>query len=52
MKPNKMYQTRSANYARRVARDRLADGTANPYPLAMKPRDTQPNKRDIHLVIK
>ena len=44
------YQTRSANNARRVARDNLADGTANPYPLAMKPRDTQPNKRDIHSI--
>ena len=48
--PTNTYQTRSANNARRVARDNLADGTANPYPLAMKPRDTQPNKRDIHSI--
>jgi len=26
------------------------DGAANPYPLAMKPRDIQPNKRDKHLI--
>jgi hypothetical protein len=35
---------------RRVARDNLADGAANPYPLAIKPRDIQPNQRDIHLI--
>ena len=27
-----------------------ADGPADPYPLAMKPKDIQPNKRDIHLI--
>ena len=43
-----LYQTRSANNARRVARDNLADGTTSLYPLAMKPRGIQPNKRDIH----
>jgi len=48
--PTNTYQTRSANYARRVAHDNLADGAANPYPLAMKPRDMQPNKRDIRLI--
>ena len=26
------------------------EGAADPYPLAMKPRDIQPNKRDIHLI--
>ena len=31
-------------------RDNLADGTANPYPLAMKPRDIQLNKCDVHLI--
>ena len=48
--PTNTYQTRSANYARRVAHDNLADGAANPYPLAMKPRDMQPYNRDIHLI--
>jgi len=48
--PTNTYQTRSVNNARRVARDNLADGAANPYPLAMKPRDIQRNKRDIHLI--
>jgi len=44
--PINTYQTRSANNT--VARDNLADGAAlYPYPLAMKPRDTQPNTRDI-----
>jgi hypothetical protein len=43
-------KTRSANNARRDARDSLTDGASNPYPLAMKPRDIQPNKRDIHLI--
>jgi hypothetical protein len=28
----------------------VADGPANPYPLAMKPRVMQPNKRHIHLI--
>ena len=42
------YQTRSANNARRVARDNL-DGAANPYPQ-VKPRDIQPNKRDTYLI--
>ena len=42
--PTNTYQTRSVNNARRVARDNLADGAANLYPLAMKPRDIQPNK--------
>ena len=46
--PTNMYQPRSANNAGRVASDNLADGAANPYPLAMKPRDIQPNKRDVH----
>jgi hypothetical protein len=44
------YQTRSAKNARRVARDNLADGTANPYPLAIKSRDIRPNKHDIHII--
>jgi hypothetical protein len=48
--PTNTYQTRSANNARRVARNNLADGVANPYPLAMKPRDMQPNKHDIYLI--
>ena len=48
--PTNTYQTRSANNARRVARGNLADGAANPYPLAMKPRDIQPNTCDIHLI--
>ena len=46
-----MYQTWSANNAITVAHDNLADGAANPYPLAMKPRDMQPNKHNIHLII-
>jgi hypothetical protein len=37
--PTNTYQTRTANNARRIARGNLADGAANPYPLAMKPRD-------------
>jgi hypothetical protein len=49
--PTKMYQTWSANNAITVAHDNLADGAANPYPLAMKPRDMQPNKHNIHLII-
>jgi len=36
----KRFQTRSTNYARRTAHDNLADGAANPYTLAMKPRDS------------
>ena len=36
---------RSATNARRVALYQT-DDPANPYPLAIKPRDTQPNKRD------
>ena len=48
--PTNTYQTRSANNARRLARKNLADGAANPYPLAMKPRDIQPTKRNIHLI--
>ena len=32
----------------KIARDNLADGAANPYPLAIQPRDIQPNKHDIH----
>jgi hypothetical protein len=45
--PRNTYQTRSANNAR-VARDYLADGAANPYLLAMKPREIQPNKRGTY----
>jgi hypothetical protein len=37
--PTNAYQTRSANNPKRVGRDNLANGAANPYPLAMKPRD-------------
>ena len=49
--PTNTYQTRSANNASRVACDKnLADGAAKPYPLAMKPRERQPNKRDKHLI--
>ena len=48
--PTNTYQTRTANNARRVACGNLADGAANPYPLAMKPRDIQPNTRNIHLI--
>ena len=52
--PKETQQTRikprSTNNARRVACDNLADGATNPYPLAMKPRDIQPNKCDIHLI--
>ena len=49
--PTNTHQTRSANNARWVARDKLADGAANPPPpLAMKPTDIQPNRRDIHLI--
>ena len=48
--PTNTYQSRSAINAGRVASDNLADGAANPYPPAMKPRDIQPNKRDIHLI--
>ena len=40
--PTNTCQTRSANNARRVARDNLAGGAANRDPLAMKPTDTQP----------
>ena len=42
--PTNTYQTRSANNARRVARDDLADGIANPFFLLMKPRDIKQNK--------
>jgi hypothetical protein len=42
--PTNTYQTRSTNNARRAAHNYLAGGAATPYPLAMKPRDTQPNK--------
>ena len=48
--PTNTYQTRSANNAKRVARDNLADGAANPYPQTIQPRDIQLNKRDIHLI--
>jgi hypothetical protein len=51
---NKKYKIlsehRSATNARRVAYDNLADGAANPLPLAMKPRNIQPDKSDIHLI--
>jgi hypothetical protein len=49
-KPNKHVSNRSANNARRFARDNLANGAANPYPLAMKPRDMQPKKCDVYLI--
>jgi len=42
--------TRSANNIRLVARNNLADSAANPYPLAMKQRDMQVNKRDEHFI--
>jgi hypothetical protein len=48
--PTNTYQTKSTKNARRVARDNPADGAANPYSLAMKPKDTQPNKNDIQLI--
>jgi len=38
---NDTQQTKSANNARRFARDNLADDAANPYPLAMKPNYNQ-----------
>jgi len=47
-KTKNTYQTRSANNARGVARNNLEDDAANPYPLAIKPRDIQPNKRIIN----
>jgi hypothetical protein len=41
----------SANNARRVASsDDLTDDPANPYPLAVKPRDIQPKKLGVNLV--
>jgi hypothetical protein len=39
--PTAAYQTRPANNARRIARDNLEHGAANPYPLSIKPRDIQ-----------
>jgi hypothetical protein len=39
-KPNKHVSNMSANNARRVARDILSDGAANPYPLAIESRHT------------
>ena len=49
-KPNKYVSSRSDKNARRVARDNLADGAANPYFLAMKPRDDQTNAIYIYLI--
>ena len=37
----------SEEQTEKVAHDDLADGATNPYPLAMKPRGIQLNKRDI-----
>jgi len=34
----------------RATHNNLVEGAANPYPLAVKPRDIQPNRRDIYLI--
>jgi LmbE family N-acetylglucosaminyl deacetylase len=43
------YQTRFANNARRVDRNNLADGAANPYPRLWN-QEIQPIKRNIHFI--
>jgi hypothetical protein len=43
-------KTRSTINARNAAHNQ-ADGLADPYPQAMKPKDIQQNMRNIHLII-
>jgi hypothetical protein len=48
--PTNTYHTRSPNNGRRVAPNYLADGAADPYPLAMNSKDIQPSKRDLQFI--